>query len=266
MAARARGVRAAAGRRRRRRLGDRAQRHPHRARRRRLEGGRARAHQRATSPIAWRPAVAQRAATELFIDTPRGGVRARHPHAAVARTAAARARRRRACGSTTSALAALLAARSRSRRCRRGSLAPLEPSRRVEREVGEDRVGAGALHRRSAPRARRRARRASRPAPRPSASRTRRDTWYTAVGMPNASFTRRTMSRYGRPGLTITMSAPSWMSRYVSHSASSLLAGIHLVRVLVAAGRGWPPSRPHRGTARRTTTRISPNTRGCACG
>ena len=49
--------------------------------------------------------------------------------------------------------------------------------RRVEREVGEDRVGAGALDRRSAPPARTRARRASRSAPRPSASRIRRYTW-----------------------------------------------------------------------------------------
>ena len=43
--------------------------------------------------------------------------------------------------------------------------------------------------------------------------------------MRNSSLTRRTMSRYGSPGLTITMSAPSAMSSATSRNASSLFAG-----------------------------------------
>ena len=44
------------------------------------------------------------------------------------------------------------------------------------------------------------------------------------VGAPKVSFTRRMMSRYGRPGLTMTMSAPSARSRATSRNASSELA------------------------------------------
>ena len=46
-----------------------------------------------------------------------------------------------------------------------------------------------------------------------------------AVGMAKVSFTRRMMSKYDRAGFTITMSAPSLMSRATSRIASSLLAG-----------------------------------------
>ncbi len=50
-------------------------------------------------------------------------------------------------------------------------------------------------------------------------------TWYANVGTPKRSFTRRTMSRYGSAGLTMTMSAPSSRSSAISRSASSPLAG-----------------------------------------
>ena len=90
-------VRAEADRRRCRRMGDRAQRHPHRARRRRLEGGRARADQRANRvPRGARRVARRHARRELCIDTPRGGVRLviRTPprRAAAGRGAAARMR------------------------------------------------------------------------------------------------------------------------------------------------------------------------------
>ena len=78
-----------------------------------------------------------------------------------------------------------------------------------EREVGEDRVGAGALE---AGQRLEHARALVEPAvlrAPPSASRIRRTPGRPTVGAPNASFTRRTMSRYGMPGFTITMSAPS---------------------------------------------------------
>src|SRR4051794_14228079 len=50
-------------------------------------------------------------------------------------------------------------------------------------------------------------------------------TLYAAVGNAVSSFTRRTMSRYGTAGLTITTSAPSSISARTSRIASSPFAG-----------------------------------------
>src|SRR5262245_5612907 len=51
------------------------------------------------------------------------------------------------------------------------------------------------------------------------------DTEYAATGTPNSCFTRATTSRYGRAGLTITMSAPSSTSSATSRRASWAFAG-----------------------------------------
>ena len=154
-------VRAAAGRRRRGGLGDRAQRHPPRARRRRPEGGRAGADQRG---VAYRgaPRMREHAAAELYVDTPARRRAPRRAHAATARQRPRRDRQRR------EATAARLqrsggTARSLTRSLRQATCSALaQPARRVEREVGQDRVGAGALDADQRLRARRRARRASR--------------------------------------------------------------------------------------------------------
>jgi hypothetical protein len=50
-------------------------------------------------------------------------------------------------------------------------------------------------------------------------------TLYAATGTRVASLTRRTTSRYGSAGLTITTSAPSSTSSSASRTASSALAG-----------------------------------------
>src|ERR1700682_5058980 len=51
------------------------------------------------------------------------------------------------------------------------------------------------------------------------------DTEYAATGNPNSALTRESTSRYGRAGLTITMSAPWSTSRATSRMASMAWAG-----------------------------------------
>src|SRR6266542_3239471 len=51
------------------------------------------------------------------------------------------------------------------------------------------------------------------------------DTEYAATGRPNSLLTLAMMSRYGRAGLTITISAPSSTSRATSRMASTEFAG-----------------------------------------
>ena len=64
----------------------------------------------------------------------------------------------------------------------------------------------------------------------------------------------------------MTMSAPSAISRATSRSASSELAGVHLIGVFVAACRAARPSRRLRETGHRSWKRTWRRRRECACG